>query len=120
MTETTVDSTIEIPKGLSRLGRRAAQTILRVMQEQAKEMGSEFSTGGCKLFYSPKEWKDRGEEYGTESLLVVVHDGGDAAYWFNYDYMAYSMIDKMTKELQEKLNVYAEQCTCWYTAIYAC
>jgi hypothetical protein len=73
--------------------------------------------GGCRAFYSPDEWAKRGEEYGTKSLLVVVHDGGDLASACNMDYCEYGMHDHMVKTL-EKHGLYIEQCTCWYSAVY--
>jgi len=57
--------TIKIPTGLNDLARKTAQTILETI-------GPEIDTGGCRLFYSPQEWKERGEEYGLKSLLIVV------------------------------------------------
>lgn len=74
-------------------------------------------TGGCKAFYSPREWRDRGERYGEGSVLVVVHDGGDLASVFNLDYEAYSLYDNMDATL-DKAGFYAESMTCWCTAIY--
>lgn len=73
--------------------------------------------GGCRTFWTPKEWKDRGEQYGTEAVLIVVHDGGDMAPFFNYDYQCYSAIDALNEKLRG-VGYYAEQCTSWYTAIY--
>lgn len=79
----------------------------------------EYATGGgCKAFYSPKEWKIRGEKYGTESLLVVVHDGGDFASLCNLDYAAVSAYEKMQSSLHE-VGLYMQQCTSWYSAVYA-
>jgi hypothetical protein len=72
---------------------------------------------GYKVFYSPEEWAERGELYGKNSELIVMHDGGDHAAFFNLDYMKYDLHDMMQKEL-EKLGYYAEQCTSCYTAIY--
>jgi len=75
------------------------------------------SGGGCKAFYSPDAWEARGEKYGLNSLLIVVHDGGDLAPWFNLDYQCYDLYEKLQAELAE-VNMYAESCTCWYSAIY--
>lgn len=105
---------LKIPEGLKGLGRAAADVILNTARAAC---GGEISTGGCRAFYSPAQWKDRDEEYGTKSLLVVVHDGGDLARFFNHDYMDYKAIEQMDKALRA-MGVYAESCTCWYTAIY--
>jgi len=111
------DPTIEIPTGLSKLGRKAAHCILETMGAKDIEK-SGFTTGGCKLFYSSKEWRERGESYGRNSILVVVHDGGDAFNWFNQDGGCFALTDKMDEELG-KIGCYAEPCTGWYTAVYA-
>lgn len=102
---------LEIPKGLSRKGRQAAQTILRVMAESPISV----SSGGCRTFYSPQEWKDRGEPYGQGGVLVVVYDGGDARHWFTMD-EGYTLYEKMREALSE-IGVYAEPGTNWYSAI---
>ena len=68
-------------------------------------------------FYTGEQWKERGERYGTNALLVVVHDGSDLAGFFNVDYMQHGKQEAMTEAL-ERLGLYAESCTCWYSAIY--
>lgn len=68
-------------------------------------------------FYSPAEWRARGERYGLQSELIVVHDGGDLASFFNPDYMCWNLQTTMNEAL-EKAGYYAEPCTSWYTAIY--
>jgi len=68
-------------------------------------------------FFTPQLWQARDEEYGTDSLLIVVHDGGEWAPYFNHDYGAWERM----KDLQDYLlarGLYAEQCTGWYSAIY--
>lgn len=93
--------------------KNIADAILAV----ARRYNPEADGGGCKAFYTPDEWKARKEKYGTDSVLIVVHDGGDLAHYFNYDYQAYKSIEAMDKAL-DSLGFYAEPCTTWYTAIY--
>lgn len=107
--------TLRIPTGLSRRGRNAAMAILRLLQEQAIE--GKIETGGCRLFYSPAEWKERGEDYGTKASLIVVYDGGDAYHYFSFNTEAVSYLDKMTAALKA-VGVHSEACTGWYTGIY--
>lgn len=97
------------PAGLSPEGERA----YAVLREWVKTKGDDYS-GGCKAFYSPREWADRGEEYGLGSELIVVHDGGclstaddDYGRWVG---------DTMTD--LDALGLYVEHCTCWYSALY--
>lgn len=79
--------------------------------------GGTFNTGGCRPFYTPAEWKNRGEDYGTESVLVLVHDGGDLARFCNSDYADLRAMEDFRSFLKSK-NLYLEGCTCWYSAIY--
>lgn len=89
--------------------------ILRAMEHVIGKPASQW--GGGPEPMSGKEWKARGEEYGTNAVLVVVYDGGAAAPYFEYDYECYSMIEKMNAALK-KIGYYAEPCTSWYAGIY--
>jgi hypothetical protein len=100
----------QIPDGLSAKGRKAAETLVKLA-------GKGADGGGCRAFYTPEEWADRGEQYGLKSLLIICHDGGDLAPFLNWDYCAYAKTEKAITALSEH-GVYAEQCTGWYTAIY--
>ena len=84
--------------------------------ETAKTVLGEVDTAG-RSFYTPAEWKARGERYGLQSELIVVHDGGDLASFFNPDYGSWKLQSAMNEAL-EKAGYYAEPCTTWYTAIY--
>jgi hypothetical protein len=106
------DRTLHIPDKLSAQGRAAAEVILRLAQQDERT-----ETGGCRAFYSPREWKERGEKFGADSLLVVVHDGSDLAAYFNYDREDYDAIERMDNALEE-IGLMAQSCTGWYTAIY--
>lgn len=103
---------LEIPPGLCPLGQAAAEAVVQLL----KERDSSY-TGGCRVFYTPAEWAERQEEYGTSSLLIVVHDGGDHASFFSWDYERHAHIEAVDDRL-EPLGLYAEQCTGWYSAIY--
>lgn len=100
------------PDGLSALGQKAHEVIMRVLT--AHEM---TETGGCKSFYSPDEWRVRGEEYGCESELIVVYDGGSLRPFFNLDAECYSLNEEMRKALDEA-GLHVEECTGWYAAVY--
>ncbi len=111
---------LEKPEGLDAEGERAYDAIVGFLV--ARRM---TYTGGCKTFYSPKEWRERGEKYGRESVLIVAHDGGEHASAFSFDacYVTgraeeYEPCESMQEALGE-VGCFAEQCTCWYTAIYS-
>jgi len=100
----------QIPEGLSEKGRKAAETLLRLA-------GPDADGGGCRAFYTPEEWADRGEQYGLKSHLIICHDGGDLARFLNWDYCDYKATEAAVEALSEH-GVYVEQCTGWYSAIY--
>lgn len=103
------------PRSLSKEGNAAYKTIMRVLNEH-----NCLETGGCKTFYSPKEWRARGEPYGRNSELIVVYDGGAVMPFFNGN-VAYeggwTLMEEMNAALK-KVGLYAEECTGWYAAIY--
>lgn len=93
------------------------QNIAKAIIGYADHIFGKASGGGCKAFYTPEEWKERGEDYVTDAVLIVCHDGGDLAPLFNWDYCAYELREKMD-EVLKKLGFFPEQCTSWYSAIY--
>jgi hypothetical protein len=135
-----MDKNLSKPEGLSPAGERAYETIISHLKKQFGDSFDEFSTGGCKAFYSPEEWRERGEMYGKKSELIVVYDGGELRPFFNMDsayesslmyadflnenglslpgdYNMWSTCEIMQAALREA-GVYAEECTGWYAAIY--
>lgn len=104
---------LALPTGLAPEGRAAARIIRALLAERQTTY-----TGGCRAFYSPAEWRARGEEYGKDALLILVHDGGDLAAYCN---PAYEDRDAMIalRDALSHVGLYAEQCTGWYTAVYA-
>jgi hypothetical protein len=106
-------SDLAIPKGLSTAGKLAAELILEVLKERDIE-----HTGGCKAFYSPKEWKARGEEFAQNAVLVVVYDGGSVGRCFEYGKEDYKAIEAMDARLGEH-DLRAECGTHWYAGIYS-
>lgn len=95
--------------------RIADAVIAMITQDKGGE--APYGGGGC-AFYTPEAWRERGEEYGCNAVLILVHDGGDLAMYCNYDYGAYKAIDRLADKLRA-MGYYAEQCTSWYTAIYS-
>lgn len=120
---------LDMPENLDATGRRAHAIIVAYLQEHG------FADNGtCQAFYSPTEWTEREESYGTKSHLVVVYDGGairpvfsmDAAY--DLDCAVYRETGKSRKPyglyegMQAKLReagLYFEECTRWYAAVYS-
>jgi hypothetical protein len=111
LAEECLNQDLAIPAGdLSGLGLQAACCIRQFLYE--KEL---TFTGGCRLFYSPQEWKDRGEHYCTEAELILVYDGGD------FHSLVHSVtgesFNKLSKRLA-KLGLYIEPGTGWYAGVY--
>lgn len=65
-----IPKNFEIPEGLSPEGEKAWELVTTFFVENKMT-----DTGGCKTFYSPKEWQEKGNRYGTKSVLIVVYDG---------------------------------------------
>lgn len=113
---TTLDQ-IKIPTGLSAKGRKAAYAILRTLKAHKVDYIS--SVPNARLFYTPQEWRDRGEQYGTESELVVLYEEGDHRRFFA---MGGEPADYRTHEAMraalDVVGVYHEECNGWYGAVY--
>jgi hypothetical protein len=92
------------PGGLSELGEKAYSVISEYLVEKGRTY-----TGGCDPFYSPTEWRERGERFGTESELVVVYDGGDL--------QGISWDEELVRRLKA-VGLFFEDCTSWYAAVY--
>lgn len=105
---------LDMPEGLCPKGIEAYNAILTVLKENEATY-----TGGCKAFYSPEEWEERGEEYGQGSILIVVYEGSAIQPFFSmdYDYPKYTRTGKISQAL-EKLGMHYNECTNWYAAIY--
>ena len=110
--ENVLNADLAKPENLSKDGKKAYSVIRAFLKKFDKEY-----TGGCKAFYSPQEWKERGEDYGLDAELIVVHDGGDLSHIFNLNYGCYELNENMIETLREN-SVWMESCTCWYAAIY--
>ena len=102
---------LKIPTGLCSQGKAAAQAILDLLTARRTTY-----TGGCRAFYGPYQWKALGD-YGTDSLLVLVHDGGDLASYCNPAYGDREAMTALTDTLAA-LGLYVEQCASWYSAVY--
>lgn len=101
-----------IPEGLSPLGHLAAETIRTFLTEHDL-----LIHGGGGKFYTPEQWRDRGEQWGGDSLLIVIHDGGDHSGAFNLDHGMYTLHEAMVQRLAD-VGVFAEQATSWYSTIW--
>lgn len=96
------------PQGLSELGNAAYDEAMKLIQEHGLDLC------GCKTFYSPQEWRARGERYGCESHLIIVYDGG------NINHIA-QISGKYNEEFIVALSNYGlfvEEATGWYACVY--
>jgi hypothetical protein len=108
-----------MPADLDPLGKLAWRTIVEQMASlMAPEPVSKFWTGGCTSFYSPKRWRERGEQYGGTSLLIVVYDGGDLRPFFEPEDKFSSQRAADLQRALTSVGLYSEACTHWYSAIY--
>lgn len=111
-TTTTLGSDWDIPTDLCRAGRKAAEAIRQFAIDNDLT-----HTGGCRIFYSPAEWRARGEAHATTSLLVCVYDGAAIRRALSFDGFDYPKLEALNAIL-DTLDVFNEECTCWYSAIH--
>lgn len=98
------------PEGLSPLGELAYEVVMTLINLH------NLKAGGSKTFYSPQEWRERKEEFGSNSELIVVYGPTDVMQLFDATEDA-EWEDQMN-ELLAKRDLYFERCTTWYSAIY--
>jgi uncharacterized protein (TIGR02996 family) len=107
-----VDRDLAIPPELSTRGKEAAGLILDFLLAEGLT-----GTCGCQAFYSPQQWKERGEEYGHDALLILVYDGGDITTCMDPAKGQHELVDRFDENL-ERNGFIIEPCTHWYSAIY--
>lgn len=107
----TLDDTLTIPEDVSPRGRVAAEAILSVYNDVD---GKPPYTGGCRAFFSPDEWRARGEKYGTEPgvVLIVVYDGGELSLAMD------GFLQPRTADKLRALGLWWEIATNWYSYVY--
>jgi hypothetical protein len=109
---TKIAEDLKMPEDLDEDGRQAWEIIVN----NALEYNLTY-TGGCRAFYSPKEWAARKESYGADSKLIVVYDGGEIRELFD----PYSLSFKPFLDFKDKFakaGFFAEPATCWYSCVY--
>lgn len=107
---------LNIPAGLSNDGKRAAKIIRDYL------IANDMTWMECGLFMSPKEWRDRGESYGEGSILILLHETGDAGEALSYDSAAYAPrpyyhLEKLRQILADA-GFFSEQMYSWSSAVY--
>jgi hypothetical protein len=109
---------LAMPTDLSPAGQRAYGAIMKLLVKHLDGLpdagAAEELTGGCRAFYSGRDWTARGGEYGQRAELVVVYDGGYLYDLFN-EVPAFG--DELAKEL-ETFQLYYEHGTSWMGGVY--
>lgn len=101
------------PEAVSEDGARAWEVIVSVLGQN-----DDLHSGGhTHVFYTPEAWAAKREQYGEGSVLIVVHDGGQHAPYFNSSYGGYILQTKMEVALR-RAGFYPQPMTGWGTAIY--
>lgn len=102
-----------VPTGLSRNARKLALAIVKLAKERNWYAGQ-------KVFWSPKEWKEKGERYGEGAAFIVIHEGGDHAPYFSMDHAyetgSYKQYEEQLKLLSEH-DFWSEGIYRWSTSI---
>lgn len=97
----------DMPENLSDAGQRSCEVIRNYIATYDLDF-----TGGCKVFYSPLEWKAREEDHGCDSELIICHDGGTLSE-MNMSTCLSEITDILGPE-----ECWVEGCECWYSAVY--
>lgn len=94
--------------------RSAASAILDIVFGDREKL----FTGGCNPFMTPTAWWFRDEDFGNDAgcVLVVLHDGGDLAGFFNWSYGEYDRIDAVAGALRSQ-GLIVEQVTSWCSIV---
>ena len=102
-----------VPTGLSRKARKLAKAIAKLAKQRDWNAGQ-------KVFWSPKEWKEKGECYGLKSQLVILHEGGDHAPFFSLDHSYYDGWERYEEQLKflSQHGFWIEGLYTWSSAIY--
>jgi hypothetical protein len=87
-------SELAIPDGIP----ENVKDFCRELRNSMRVRGEE-GCGGCKAFYAPGEWVDPVDEH---VLLVVCHDGGAMASWFNLNYDQIKLYDSVDLMLRSR------------------
>jgi uncharacterized protein (TIGR02996 family) len=107
-----MDRHLAIPPELSTRGKKAVRLILEFLLAERLT-----GTCGCRAFYSPQQWKERGEEFGHDALLILVYDSGDIGMCMDPAMGQHDLVDRFRENL-ELHGFVIEPCTHWYSSIY--
>ena len=114
MSKFKLDSGWDVPTGLTRESRAIAYAIRKVAEQ------NQWNSGGQKVFWSPAEWREKGERWNSD-ILNLLFEGGDHAPSFSLDYSynrnGYSDYELMLELLKEH-GVYSEQYFSWAGGIF--
>lgn len=107
---------LSIPEGLTNDGKRAAKIIRDYL------VANELTWAESDLFMAPQQWADRGEGYGEGSVLILLHETGDAGEALSYDMAAYAPrpyyhLEKLRQILADA-GFFSEQMYSWSSAVY--
>ena len=94
---------------------------LKIAKETIKE--HLVSKGVAAGSYSLVDGADWDGEYGQGSVLILIHEEAEASAHtnmdgaYNYNGGDYSSYEELAENLNKR-DLYLEQCTLWYSAVY--
>jgi hypothetical protein len=76
---------------------------------------------GCTMdglrFYSPKQWKERGERYGQNSVMSTIFEEHQGMYYTMNAIGSFKLQNELVEELA-KIGYWFELGNSWYLSIY--
>jgi hypothetical protein len=101
-------SNMGMPLGLTDTAKKAYWIIAKALVKHGQ-----IYTGGCRAFSNPNDW-DSTHSSCKNSLLVIIHDGGDLSYVFGAFEKPYGEIVNALAGM----NLYVEGCSGVVSGVY--
>lgn len=96
---------VSMPPALTPNGVLAHEIIMRFIE--AEDLAF---TGGCKIFYSPDEWRDGEGDITDDAVLVVVYDGAAVRRLFRLEGGDNELVYRFYEEMLAR-GLYVEEYT---------
>jgi len=106
---------IELKSEVAGRAKEAYDKIVSILESEGCE-------GSGLIVYSGEDWTARGERYGEDALIVIIHEEGDDCHYFSMDACyntgrGYDGYETMFAALRES-DLMNEQINSWSSAVH--